>query len=205
MTQANQPQAGRTSRVADLAAVVSHPTRRRCWSALMGGQVMSPKQMADEFGMATHHVSYHVSALERLGVIELVHTRPVRGATEHFYRLVERYELSEDEVEALGPEASADHLTLIYQLEFADAAASLDSGKMVERTDHAAWRQPLVLDEEGWRAIASLMQETIDRIVELQVEAVERTKEDPEARSVQAVAHLNFFEMPDRADRLKQF
>jgi predicted ArsR family transcriptional regulator len=205
MTQANQPQAGRTSRVADLAAVVSHPTRRRCWGALMEGRIMSPKQMAGEFGLPTHHVSYHVSALERLGVVELVYTRPVRGATEHFYRLVERYELGEDEVEALGPDTSADHLTLIYQLEFADAAASLDSGKMMERTDHAAWRQTLVLDEEGWKAVAGLMQETIDRIVELQVEAIERSNGDPDARAVQAVAHLNFFEVPDRADRLKQF
>jgi len=192
------------ARVADLAAVVSHPTRRRCWSALLG-RVMSPKQMADEFGLPTHHVSYHVTALEKLGVIELAYTRPVRGATEHFYRTVERYELREDEVEALGPEVSADHLTLIYQLEFADAAASLDSGKMVERTDHTAWRQPLVLDEKGWKVIASLVQEMADRIVELQEESVERTKDDPDARSVQAVAHLNFFEVPDRADRLKQF
>jgi predicted ArsR family transcriptional regulator len=204
MAQPDQNQAPTKARVADLAAVVSHPTRRRCWSAL-DGRVMSPKQMADEFGLPTHHVSYHVTALEKLGVIELAYTRPVRGATEHFYKLVERYELSQEEVEALGPEASADTLTLVYQLEFADAASSLDSGKMVERTDHAAWRQPLVLDEEGWKAVADLMQETIDRIVELQVEAVERSKGDPGARAVQAVAHLNFFEMPDRADRLKQF
>jgi hypothetical protein len=61
------------------------------------------------------------------------------------------------------------------------------------------------LDEEGWTAIATLVQETAERIVELQVEAVARSKDDPDARSVQAVAHLNFFEMPDRADRLKQF
>jgi predicted ArsR family transcriptional regulator len=204
MTRTNHPRESKKSRVADLAAVVSHPTRRRCWSALMG-RVLSPKQMADEFGLPTHHVSYHVSALEKLGVVELAHTRPVRGATEHFYRLVDRYELSDDEVEALGPEASADHLTLIYQLEFADAAASLDSGKMMERADHAAWRRSLLLDEEGWKAIATLMQDTAERIVELQIEAVERSKDDPAARSVQAVAHLNFFEMPDRADRLKQF
>jgi predicted ArsR family transcriptional regulator len=204
MARADQPRETKKDRITDMAAVVSHPTRRRCWSAMLG-RVMSPKQLADEFGLPTHHVSYHVTALEKLGLVELAYTRPVRGATEHFYRLAERFELGEDELRALGSEASADHLTLIYQLEFADAAASLDSGKMVERTDHTAWRQPLVLDEEGWKAIANLVQETAERIVELQVEAVERSKDDPDARSVQAVAHLNFFEMPDRADRLKQF
>jgi predicted ArsR family transcriptional regulator len=204
MTPIDRHQTPTNTRVADLAAVVSHPTRRRCWGALLD-RVMSPKQMAEEFGLPTHHVSYHVSALEKLGVVELVYTRPVRGATEHFYRLIDRYELREEEVEALGPEASADHLTLIYQLELADVAASLDSGKMVERTDHTAWRQPLALDEEGWKAVATLVQETAERIVELQVEAVERTRDDPDARSIQAVAHLNFFEVPDRADRLKQF
>ena len=204
MPRTDHRQAPSNPRITDLAAVVSHPTRRRCWNALMG-RVMSPKQMADEFGLPTHHVSYHVTALEKLGVIELAYTRPVRGATEHFYKPVERYEFREEEVVALGPQASADTLTLVYQLEFADAASSLDSGKMVERTDHTAWRQPLLLDEQGWKAVAALVQETAERIVELQVEAVERSKDDPEAREVQAVAHLNFFEMPDRADRLKQF
>jgi hypothetical protein len=35
-------------------------------------------------------LDYHVERLDEAGLIELVWTRPARGATEHFYRLAPR-------------------------------------------------------------------------------------------------------------------
>jgi hypothetical protein len=35
-------------------------------------------------------VAYHVKRLEELGALELSHTRPVRGALEHFYAVAGR-------------------------------------------------------------------------------------------------------------------
>jgi len=41
-------------------------------------------------------VAYHVRVLRELGMIKLVSTRQVRGATQHFYRSVVQAELDED-------------------------------------------------------------------------------------------------------------
>lgn len=194
----------RTSAVIDLAAIVSHPTRRRCWSALYG-RIASPKELADEFGYTTQHVDYHLKYLARLGVVRIVDTRPVRGATEHFYAITQPYNLRQEEVADIGPEASEANLTFIFQLELADAAAGLESGKMVERTDHHVSRRPLELDEEGWAAFFEEFEEFGERLDELQAEATARAERDPDARPIQGMAHLNFFEMPDRDDRVNQF
>jgi hypothetical protein len=41
-------------------------------------------------------VAYHVRVLRELGMIKLVSTRQVRGATQHFYRSVAQTGLDED-------------------------------------------------------------------------------------------------------------
>lgn len=201
-TERSRP--ARASAATNLAAIVSHPTRRRCWSALYG-RVASPKELADEFGYPTQHVDYHLKRLEKLGIVQLVDTRPVNGATEHFYAITQPYNLREKEVAEIGPEASAASLTYIFQLEVADAAAALESGKMAERPDHHVSRRPLELDEPGWAAIYAAFEEFGERLDEVQAEATARTAHDPEALSVQGMAHLNLFEMPDPDDRVKQF
>ena len=68
---------------------VAHPLRFRVLVAL-GEEVSSPNQVAAEAGEPLGRVAHHVRLLARLGAIELVSTRPRRGATEHFYRAVTR-------------------------------------------------------------------------------------------------------------------
>lgn len=64
---------------------VSHPVRARALSVLHQ-RVASPSELAAEQEAALSDVAYHVRVLRELGMIELVSTRQVRGATEHFYR-----------------------------------------------------------------------------------------------------------------------
>ena len=47
---------------------------------------MSPKEIASELDLDVRGVAYHVRVLKKLGCIELVETRPRRGAVEHVYR-----------------------------------------------------------------------------------------------------------------------
>lgn len=49
----------------------------------------SPVQISGEIGEPLGNVSYHVKILVQAGVIELAATRPVRGALEHVYKLVD--------------------------------------------------------------------------------------------------------------------
>lgn len=46
--------------------------------------------LEDDFDLTPKYVSYHVRALEDVGIVRLVRTRSVRGATEHFYAVTPR-------------------------------------------------------------------------------------------------------------------
>ena len=74
-----------TTQVDALAAIVTHPLRRRIWYAI-DERPLSPRELADLLHEPVNDVAYHVRVLRDLGVIELAGTRPVRGATQHFYR-----------------------------------------------------------------------------------------------------------------------
>lgn len=184
----------------NFAVIAEHPTRLKCWS-LLAERTMSPKELAEETGLSLSHLAYHVRVLRDLGAIELVKTEPRRGATGHWYRSVARPDLREAEVGTLSDEESNQNAAHIAQLEVADMAASLEAGKMVERPDHALIRFPLDLDEEGFAELSRLMDETLDRIYEIQETTVSRTEGAPEERSIPAMAHLNLFEIPQRQRR----
>lgn len=75
-----------------LARAVAHPLRISILEVLgiEGGRVMSPTDLSHELQVYLSKLDYHVDRLHKAGLIELVRTRPARGATEHFYRLAPR-------------------------------------------------------------------------------------------------------------------
>jgi DNA-binding transcriptional ArsR family regulator len=180
--------------VESLAAIVSHPLRRRIWDAITD-QTISPRELADQLREPVNDVAYHVRVLRDLGVIELAGTRPVRGATQHFYRAIRRPHLSNEEVATMTPEQATRDATYILQLELADSAAALENGKLVERPEHYLFRMPTNLDEEGWQEFHAIIAETADRLFEADARCVARRQEKgEESETVSVVAHLNLFE-----------
>jgi DNA-binding transcriptional ArsR family regulator len=177
-----------------LAAIVSHPLRRRIWDAITEHPI-SPSELAEQLKEPVNDVAYHTRKLRDLGMIEPAGTRPVRGATQHFYRAVKRPHFSNDEVDSLTPDQVAADATHILQREFADAATSLETGKMVVRPEHCLFRYPVTLDDEGWQEFAAIFAETVDRLYEAEARCVERRAQNGvENESVSVVAHLNLFE-----------
>ena len=68
-----------------------HPTQLAVVEAMLWiDRPLSPAQLVRVFDGGVHlsSVAYHVSRLADLGVLEQTETRPVRGAVEHFFRLV---------------------------------------------------------------------------------------------------------------------
>src|SRR5882724_10397813 len=85
-----------------LVAVASHPLRGRCLT-ILNEHVASPKELAEVLGEPdVSRVAYHVKVLKEMGKIELVDTAQRRGATEHFYRCVERPYLTAEQHEELS-------------------------------------------------------------------------------------------------------
>ena len=73
-----------------LARANTHPLRISILEVLGmdGGRTLSPSDLSYELRMPLSNVNYHVTELLRTGLLELAGERPVRGATEHFYREV---------------------------------------------------------------------------------------------------------------------
>ena len=72
-----------------LARATAHPLRISILEILGmdGGRTMSPSDLSRELQIPLSNTNYHVTELAKSGLIVLVRQRPVRGATEHFYRL----------------------------------------------------------------------------------------------------------------------
>jgi DNA-binding transcriptional ArsR family regulator len=72
----------------NLAKALSHQLRQRVLERLSVDGEASPSQLARYLGAPVANVAYHVRVLLELDCVELVRTRQVRGALEHFYRAI---------------------------------------------------------------------------------------------------------------------
>ena len=68
----------------ELVRALSHPVRVEILQALHG-RIASPTELSREIGQRPAVVSYHASTLLRCGCLELIHSRPKRGAIENFF------------------------------------------------------------------------------------------------------------------------
>ena len=77
--------AGRSTQ--SLFVALGHPLRRQILREMEGRPPASPREVTDRLDETLSNVSYHFRVLARSGVLALAGTRPVRGSTEHFYRV----------------------------------------------------------------------------------------------------------------------
>lgn len=74
-----------------LARANTHPLRVSILEVLSidEGRTLSPKDLSLELQAPLSTVNYHVTELRRSNLVKVVDERQVRGAIEHFYRVVE--------------------------------------------------------------------------------------------------------------------
>lgn len=77
-----------------LARANTHPLRVSILEVLSidGGRMLSPKDLSLELQAPLSTVNYHVTELRHSNLVKVVDEKQVRGAIEHFYRLVETSE-----------------------------------------------------------------------------------------------------------------
>lgn len=188
----------KTSKTSDttLGAVVAHPLRSQCLT-LLADRKASPAELAIELEENLGNVSYHVRKLWKAGIVELVEERPVRGAMEHFYRAIVRPMLSDDEIEALPISDRQNHAREAIVLMAADATAALEAETFGARPDYHVSRVPLRVDEEGWKALRDLHEETLERVFKIEEACAERMGGTDDA-GFPVIAFNTCFEMPER-------
>jgi DNA-binding transcriptional ArsR family regulator len=171
---------------------LGHPLRQRILHVLSEG-VASPNHIAQRLGEPLGNVSYHVKILLENDAIELVETRPVRGAIEHFYRGTMRPFLDDTHWAQLP---LATRRTIFAQKleqigEHVTAAAMANGFDRVET--HVSWT-PLQLDEHGWHEMADVLVRVLEDAARIEAESLERLAEAGESaqpiRSEVAIEHF---------------
>jgi DNA-binding transcriptional ArsR family regulator len=174
-----------------LLKALSHPVRARALTVL-NQRAASPSELASEQGEAVGYVAYHVRVLHELGMIELVNTRQVRGATEHFYRSTTQPYMDDDFWAKLSLDSRTGiSMASITTLNSAIREA-LEAGTFDSRTDRHLSNVTLELDEAAWREANALLNSCLERLMEIGVESEARDGEP----TIRATFGLMGFEVP---------
>jgi DNA-binding transcriptional ArsR family regulator len=159
-----------------LVRALAHPLRVRLLT-LLNQQVASPNELAERVQQPLGKVAYHVRLLAKLDAIELVETKQRRGAVEHYYRALMRPWFREhDWTELPAPLRSSISAALLTQI-WEETAESVQADTFDDRDDRHLSRTPLVLDDEGFKEIGRMLNQLLDRALEIQAESVERITE----------------------------
>jgi DNA-binding transcriptional ArsR family regulator len=181
-----------------LAKALAHPLRVRILTSLHKG-VSSPNQLAQELDEPLGNVSYHVKTLLEFDCVELVKTEPRRGAVEHFYRATERAFFSDSDWEKIPASARKGITGSVLESIGQDATEALMAGTIDSRNDSHLSRTPLVLDEKGWTELNSVLEDALNRAIEIQGEAASRLAEE-KSTPIETKLSILHFESPPAKD-----
>jgi DNA-binding transcriptional ArsR family regulator len=177
-----------------LVRAIGHPLRLRLLT-IFNERVASPSDLAAELGEPIGNVSYHTRILARLGCVELVRTKQVRGAVEHYYRAVVRPVFSDEDWAEL-PMSIRKSLAGAVLAEIADDISAAASQGGFDRDEVHLSRTPLTLDRKGWQDLNELLQGIYARALEIQAESASRLHSDGAEESEAALMALLLFEPP---------
>lgn len=178
-----------------LAKALAHPLRVRILGSLQKG-ISSPNQLSQELGEPLGNVSYHVKTLLEYDCVELVKTEPRRGAVEHFYRATERAFFNDADWAKIPASARRGIHGVVLQTIGQAATDAMVAGTVDARIDSHVTQTVLLLDEEGWSEIATLLNETLSRANEIAEESASRLAAEKSDPITTSLAMLHFEKAP---------
>ena len=159
-----------------LARLIRHPLRSHVLFKYAEGMT-SPSSIAVALDARLNVVSYHTQVLLRAGAIELVRTERRRGAREHFYRAVLAREIDDAGWNALPVKLRRVLVRAVIDGAVRESVDALASGGMDDASTHLS-RSYLMLDEQGWLELASLLRETYARASDIDRASRDRARQD---------------------------
>lgn len=186
-----------------LLMALRHPVRAEALS-ILNVRVASPAEIARELGLDVSKIAYHVNQLLAYECVEMVETRRVRGATEHFYRGVGHKYLDEGFWEKLSPNVrSAISLTSLRVI-FGTIRDSVRAGIFDRQKDRHLAVVTYDLDRRGWEEIGAVYNTALDQTMEIAAEASERLGEGkPRGKCLRATFVQLAFESPPGSPSLQ--
>ncbi|HKF82884.1 MAG TPA: helix-turn-helix domain-containing protein [Solirubrobacterales bacterium] len=178
---------------------MSHPLRASVLR-ILAERIASPAEMARELDEELSNVSYHTKQLVEFECAELVSTRPVRGALEHFYRGTERHLIDVEEWDELDPMVAESILCDIMQQMLDNFVTSARAGVIGADDKFHLTRTPLVLDQEGLQEALEAHERAREELLEIEARSAARmVKSGEEGTNVSS--SQGCFKMPDPKKR----
>lgn len=174
---------------------MNHPLRAAVLD-ILANRISSPAEMARELDEELSNVSYHTKQLVEFECAELVSTRPVRGALEHFYRATERHLLDTEEWEEIEPLIAEGLVCEFMQKILDDFVKSVRAGVVGSDAEFHLTRTPLVLDDEGLKEALAAHERAREELLEIEVRSAARLVESGE-EGTNVSSSQGFFKMPD--------
>lgn len=143
------------------------------------------------------NLSYHCRALEKAGLLTLDQVRPVRGATEHLYTANSEAFFSDEQWAELDPDERVEISRVMWHRFIAQVENAVVEGTFDSRLDRMLAWGPLVLDEPGWKELASYLADAYHEIERIRRDAEGRLSA-PGAVVIRSSYGLFCFESPDR-------
>lgn len=178
-----------------LLAALSHPTRTHLLG-ILNERTETPRNLAEELDCPIRHVSYHLKTLEDLGFVELVKTERSAGGRVigHYYRATERPWFDREAWAAVESEKQPGITMKILGLMSEDITKALLAATMDDGENHIS-RTPAILDEPGYEQLLVTLNDTLERVIEIQAESANRLEQG--GRPILTKVHLVQFISPD--------
>ncbi len=168
----------------NLTKALSHPLRQRILERLSAdGAEASPTQLAHLLDAPVGNVAYHVRVLHKLECIELVRTRKVRGALEHYYRAIAHPWLDAEQWARLPASFRRQALARTLRDIVSEASDAGVTGGF-DHPDAQVTRVSAVLDEQGWQDIAVLLEQLLTSVQRIHADSAVRATEEETGRPI---------------------
>ena len=159
-----------------LVRALSHPLRVRIL-AILDERTASALEISRVLRAELGVVAYHVRTLHRLGLIELVRERPVRGAVQRFFRAIPRPTVSAAAWAQAPPVAKQALIGATIQ-QISEYAQGSNANGGFDRTNSHITRTAMRLDRQGFDRLADVLMGVLAEVTEIEAEVAERQSGD---------------------------
>lgn len=180
-----------------IAKALAHPMRVSILMKMNAPRRnLSPSKYRDETGDLIGTVSYHFKELAKLGLIELIEKKPVRGATEHVYAPVKRAMAWTKMYASLSPAVKQNFAATALVGAVQSVGGAIDAGTFDARPDSHLSFDTLRVDKPGWERLIDTLNTSLLTLMEIEGEVAERTAENPDAETWIASYLMSGWEAP---------
>ena len=179
-----------------LAKALAHPMRTRILSALEN-RTASPSELADELDASLGVVSYHVRRLHALRFLKLVKRVARRGAVEHYYTTVAGPTITDAAWGATPTVVKKAMVSATLNEVGTSVSAAANAGGFDRPQVHVS-RTPVMVDEQGWNALAGELETLMARVDKINAESQKRLLRDDHATEQRATVVLMLFDSTAR-------